>query len=106
MTEQIKHIVLNLRDKYLGIHQQLTAERETNTLLSDEIVQLKNLLQLNENKSMQLEEKNLQLNNEIIQLNEQLESQKAMVNSIDIDKNAEIDELVREIDHCISQLKQ
>jgi hypothetical protein len=50
-----------------------------------------------------LEENNQYLQNQLIQLNEQLESQKSAVLT---NKDNEIDELVREIDHCISQLKQ
>ncbi len=103
MTEQISSIVHQIQSKFQDLHQQLVAEREKNALLETEIGQSKMLISANQAQIFQLEENNQFLQNQLIQLNEQLESQKS---SVLINKDNEIDELVREIDHCISQLKQ
>jgi chromosome segregation ATPase len=103
MTEQISSIVHQIQGKFQDLHQQLVAEREKNALLETEIGQSKMLISANQAQIFQLEENNQFLQNQLIQLNEQLESQKSTVL---MNKDNEIDELVREIDHCISQLKQ
>ena len=103
MTEQISSIVQQIHSKFQDLHSQLLAEREKNTLLETELRQSKMLISANQAQIFQLEENNQYLQNQLIQLNEQLESQKSNVTT---DKDLEIDELVREIDHCISQLKQ
>lgn len=103
MTEQISSIVQQIQSKIQNLHQQLLAEREKNTILETELGQSKMLISANQAQIFQLEENNQYLQNQLIQLNEQLESQKSAVLT---DKDNEIDELVREIDHCISQLKQ
>lgn len=103
MTEQISSIVLKIQGKFHDLHQQLLSEREKYNALETELRQSKVLLSANQEQIFQLEEKNRDLQNELDQLNEQLESQKS---EVVLNKDAEIDELVREIDHCISQLKQ
>lgn len=103
MTEQISGIVLQIQGKFHDLHQQLLAEREKNNALETELRQSGSLLSANQEQIFLLEQQNQELQKELNQLNEQFESQKSQVI---LDKDAEIDELVREIDNCISQLKQ
>lgn len=103
MTEQISSIVQKIQRKFQDLHQELVLVREKNFTLENELGQTKTLFSANQAQIFQLEEQVRFLQSELIQLNEQLESQKSVV---EINKDAEIDELVREIDHCISQLKQ
>lgn len=103
MTEQISSIVLRIQGKFQDLHQQLLAERAKNSALETETRQAKALLSANQEEISRLNEKVQELQSDLGQLNEQLESQKS---AAVLDKDAEIDELVREIDNCISQLKQ
>lgn len=103
MTEQISSIVQQIQSKFHDLHQQLAVAREKNIILENELGQSKMLISANQAQIFQLEENNQYLQTQFIQLNEKVESQKSAVL---IDKDNEIDELVREIDHCISQLKQ
>jgi chromosome segregation ATPase len=103
MTEQISSIAQQIQGKFQNLHQQLLAEREKYTFLETELGQAKVLISANQSQIFQLEENNQNLQNQLSQLNEQLKSQKSAVLT---NKDNEIDELVREIDHCISQLKQ
>jgi len=103
MTEHVSSIVRNIRDKFHGMHQLLVAERAKNISLETELKQARVLVSANEEKIFLLEEKYRNLEQELVQLNEQLENQKSVAV---FSKDEEIDELVREIDHCIRQLKQ
>ena len=110
MTEQINKIVLHLKERFTEIHSQLVAERGQNESLRSEVSQLKDLVQNKEkelfnleDQKLQLEQKVLKMQNELLQLNEIVESQK---NDLPESRDAEIDDLVREIEHCISHLKQ
>ena len=109
MTEQINNIVLHLKQRFIEIHSQLVEERNQNEVLKSEVSQLNDLMQNKqtevsnlEEKKLQLEQKVLKMQNEMIQLNEIVESQK---NNLPENRDAEIDDLVREIEHCISHLK-
>ncbi len=103
MTEQISSIVLRIQGKFQDLHQHLLAERERNNALETELRQAKILLSANQEEISKLNEKNQELLSDLSQINEQLETQKS---EVILNKDAEIDELVREIDNCISQLKQ
>lgn len=110
MTEQINTIVLHLKNRFTEIHSQLVAERAQNDSLKNEVSQLINLMQTKESEIFNLEEKKLlleqkvlKMQNEMLQLNEIIESHK---NVLPASRNGEIDDLVREIEHCISHLKQ
>ena len=109
MTEQINKIVLHLKNRFTEIHTQLLAEREQNESCKNEMSQLNDLLQTKndevsnlEEKKLQLEQKVLKMQNELLQLNEIVESRKTDLSK---DNDSEIDDLVREIEHCISHLK-
>ncbi len=109
MTEQINKIVLHLKQRFTEIHSQLVVARDQNEMLKKEVSQSNDLMQNKqveisnlEEKKLQLEQKVLKMQTEIIQLNEIVESQK---NKLPENRDAEIDDLVREIEHCISHLK-
>ena len=103
MTEQVSGIVHKIQGKFHEMHQNLVAEREKNASLESELRQLRTLLSAGEEKLSQQEEKNHLLQAELTQLNEQFN---ALPSPVVVDRDEEIDELVREIDHCIRQLKQ
>lgn len=103
MTEQISRIVLQLQGKFRDLHQHLVAERAKNDILENELMQAKVLISANQAEISNLEQAKLQLEVELNRLNNELKSQQIAVVA---NKDAEIDALVREIDHCISQLKQ
>jgi chromosome segregation ATPase len=103
MTEQISRIVLQLQGKFHDLHQQLVAERAKNGVLESELTQAKVLISANQAEISNLEQAKLQLEVELNRLNNELKSQQI---AVVVNKDAEIDALVREIDHCISQLKQ
>ena len=93
----------------------MLAERELNESLKNDVSQLRDLMQTKETEVFNLEEKKLlleqkvlKMQNEMLQLNEMVESQRNAVPEIKNTENrdAEIDDLVREIEHCISHLKQ
>lgn len=110
MTEQISGILHLIRGKFHDLHASLEAERAKNAAAETELRQLRTAVSAGEEK-LQLQEtvrrqQELQINtlqSELIQLKEQVTNQATEAQA---DKDAAIDELVREIEHCISQLKQ
>ncbi len=102
MTDHIQNIIEDIRNKSIALHQQLLDEREKNGAFQSEL-QL-----LTESIELQKQEEN-KLLEEIVLLREELETTKSQVveNSHPSGKkDEEIDELVKEIEHCISQLKK
>lgn len=102
MTEHIQHIIEKIRQKALALHTQLNEEREKNKEFQAEITALKE----NQQSLKQKEDENL---SKIASLKMELETTKGQIveNSRPIGKkDEEIDELVKEIEHCISQLKK
>lgn len=102
MTDRIQNIIEDIRHKSVAMHQQLLEEREKNSVFQSE-VQL-----LTESIELQTQEEN-KLLTEISMLKAELEMAKSQVveNSHPSGKkDEEIDELVKEIEHCISQLKK
>jgi len=110
MTEQISGILHLIRGKFHDLHASLEVERAKNAAAETELRQLRTAVAAGEEK-MQLQEtvrrqQELQINalqSELVQLKEQIGNQATEAQA---DKDAAIDELVREIEHCISQLKQ
>lgn len=102
MTDHIQNIIDDIRHKSVALHQQLSDERDKNNAFQSE-VQL-----LTESIEHQKQEEN-KLLTEISMLKAELEMTKSQVveNSHPTGKkDEEIDELVKEIEHCISQLKK
>jgi septal ring factor EnvC (AmiA/AmiB activator) len=102
MTDRIQNIIDDIRHKSAALHQHLLDERDKNSAFQSEI-QL-----LTESIEHQKQEEN-KLLSEITMLKAELEMTKSQVieNSHPSGKkDEEIDELVKEIEHCISQLKK
>lgn len=103
MTERIQHIVNEISQKTKALHKQLIEEREKNSSLQAEIKSL------NENEKVQTE-KEVGYLKEISDLKLQLEETKSQIVEVSNPslgrKDEEIDELVKEIEYCISQLKK
>lgn len=103
MTERIQHIIDGIRLKYKSLYSQLESERLKNVTLEAELMSLKN-----ENANL-LEQKN-EFVNQIEKMKselEEIERQKIEEkDAVEDNRNQEIDDLVREIEHCINQLKQ
>jgi uncharacterized protein YfkK (UPF0435 family) len=102
MTERIQHIIDEIRLKSQAISHQLHEEREKNKALQAELQLITERLEVQKQK----EELSL---SEIAALKEELEAAKGQVveTSLPSGRNdEEIDELVKEIEYCISQLKR
>ena len=102
MTDTIQQIIEKIRSKSIEIHSQLIKEREKNTVLEAENVALKAQL-------TGMADTQKVLNVEMSELILALEAARNQVVETPISKNRkdeEIDELVKEIEYCISQLKK
>jgi cell shape-determining protein MreC len=103
MTERIQHIMNEIRAKALEIHSELVQERNKNQVLQAQILEKEERLQA----AKQLENERLAV---IDQLKLDLEVAKNQVVEVSvpqIGRNEEqIDELVKEIEYCIGQLKK
>ncbi len=103
MTEQIQSSIDRLRNKALELHQLLVKERNENQMLLSSNQALKDELD-----QQQKIGKNLLIENE--RLNQVIEASKNQVVEIPFVSQGrneeEIDELVKEIENCIAQLKQ
>ncbi|MCE2681680.1 MAG: hypothetical protein ACK49D_08750 [Flavobacteriia bacterium] len=103
MTESIQHIMNEIRAKALEIHSELVQERNKNQVLQAQILEKEERLQA----AKQLENERLAV---IDQLKLDLEVAKNQVVEVSvpqIGRNEEqIDELVKEIEYCIGQLKK
>jgi len=103
MTENIQNSLNNILNKVKSIHGELLNERKTNSVLKNEIQQLRN---------SNIEKTNLvfSLETEVETLRSALHLAQNKVVEVPIQvvgkREEEIDELVREIEHCIEQLKQ
>ncbi|MBI1837193.1 MAG: hypothetical protein HYR91_08015 [Flavobacteriia bacterium] len=103
MTEKIQFIIDSIRLKCKDLHSQLQLERSKQLELKTEL----DALTL---ENSQLKEKNseyMQTNNKLVtELEATIKQGIEMKQSVEINRDAEIDELVREIEYCITQLKK
>jgi septal ring factor EnvC (AmiA/AmiB activator) len=102
MTDRIQHIIEDIRLKTKALHHQLNEEREKNNTFQAEVQVLNERLHYQK----QQEESYLA---EIAALKLEMETTKSQVIEIERPqgkKDEEIDELVKEIEYCISQLKK
>lgn len=113
MTDRIQHIIEEIRSKKNELSNLLKIEREksakmaelntqTEAQLLEKLKAVQTLTDANARLSKDLES----ANQEIQELKQQLKSSVSESNSISNGKgNIQIDELVREIEYCIGQLK-
>ena len=103
MTEKIQQIIDEIRHKMAALDHQLKEVRATNVSLQAELTESNNQLEKSkmegENLSEALNELKSALetaNNQVVEVDRPTQGR----------KDDEIDELVKEIEYCISQLKK
>ena len=103
MTEEIQKIIDQIHSKSIALHKVVIEERDKNGYLNLEIERLNKLLDAKKEECFSLS-KNL----DSVQLALSLAENKVIENPVQtIGKSEqEIDELVKEIEFCIEQLKQ
>jgi len=103
MTEKVQHIINDIRLKSKLLHNRLISERERSSRLE---VELKEVI----SQSELFKINNTELNHNITNLKSELETilknEIDSQNSIIENRDNDIDNLVREIEHCINQLKK
>jgi site-specific DNA-adenine methylase len=103
MTKRVQQIIDDIRSKYIKVYESMLAEKKKSIALLEE-------LKAYETKTAQVIAKNHQLEQIVEEVKIELETAllqgKESIQSAGLNRNEEIDELVREIEHCISQLKQ
>lgn len=101
MNEQIQHIIQDIRRKKSALEDLLNQQKQKVKQLGQEIEQLKSD---SESKHSEIS----RLKNENAELQSLLEAAKnQVINTVASENNGheQIDELVREIEYCIGQLK-
>jgi septal ring factor EnvC (AmiA/AmiB activator) len=103
MTERIQHSMNEIRAKALEIHGELVQERIKNQALQAQILEKEQHLQSVKDSKSALEAV-------IDQLKLDLEVAKNQIVEVSVPQNGkneeQIDELVKEIEYCIGQLKK
>ena len=102
MSDRIKELVQTVKDKASSLHEKVQVERSKNQDLENNLSKLKEELKEKEAEVSRLR-------GEIEEYETKLKTQNLVnVEAAGGEKvsDAEIDELVREIDYCIAQLKK
>lgn len=103
MSDRIQELLNDIREKATGWHKQLTAERAANQQLTSELTTVKNILR-------EKEEELLKSARQITELESKLEmaanNSSVIVSEGTGVSDEQIDELVKEIDYCLAQLKR
>lgn len=102
MSDRINQLIESIREKSMLLKEELVSEKQNNEKLQQEIQDLKAQSELKDQKVTEL-------NVKIAELNESITKTKQ--SSIDDSKDSgisdeHIDELVKEIEYCITQLKK
>lgn len=115
MTDRIQHIINEIRSKKDAIKDLLKLEREKVQTLDQRINALVTELEEVKKAKLALETELLRLRNDLSTTQQELTSVKQSqlnevknvetVSGVENKGNVEIDELVREIEYCIGQLK-
>lgn len=107
MTERIQHSMNEIRAKALELHGELVQERIKNQALQAQILEKEERLQ---SVLLAGKESENALNAVIDQLKLDLEAAKNQIVEVFVPQNGrneeQIDELVKEIEYCIGQLKK
>lgn len=102
MTEKIQYIINEIHSKCKDLHLQLENERSKNADLTLKI----NALEESQNNLETRNQELLSANEGLVKELELALKKDIQLTSIDAgSRDMEIDELVREIEHCITQLK-
>lgn len=113
MTDRIQHIIEEIRSKKNELSNLLKIEREKSAKLAEinsrtemQLAEKLSTVQTLTDSTTRLSKDLESANQEIQELKQQLKSSVSESNSVSIGKeNIQIDELVREIEYCIGQLK-
>lgn len=116
MNEKIQHIIQEIRTKKDALKESLSKQTTKANQLEQEVEQLKSELLSKDNQLLFLEEEQTKLQdekskleNDKVELKSLLEETKVQVVNTASSENkvdhGQIDELVREIEYCIGQLK-
>lgn len=103
MNAQIANTIQQLKEKFSSLKADLAIERNYVSQFQVDLQQMRALLSSSEERLAALESENQVLQAENVQLKEQIRSMPVLETP---NRDAEIDDLVREIDFCISQLKK
>lgn len=102
MTERIQQLIEDIRLKYKTLYSQLIEERTLRLDQNAELTSLKEQNSILNNKINEFEIENLKLKLDLETIiQERIEERNSNLKI----RNQEIDDLVREIEHCINQLK-
>ncbi len=103
MTEQIEKSIEQILNKARSLHAELQSERSKNNALQSEVGRMKDELFF-------VSEREFMLNTEIETLKSALQLAENKVVEVPVQivgkREEEIDELVKEIEYCIEQLKK
>lgn len=102
MTDRLYHIIEEIRTKMLNLSKQLNDERLKYISLKEENVRLEEELAAAKEQERVLTVLNTQLKSEVVSAKSQVVEVPVSL----VKKDEEIDELVNEIEYCISQLKK
>ena len=113
MTKQIQEIIDDIRSKKNVLNELLKSEKQKAANFEAENFRLNTLISKQEKEILQWNEKSAALKIELEDVNKDLEGLKEELQIASqskpteklVDKNVQIDELVREIEYCIGQLK-
>lgn len=113
MTQQIQDIIEDIRSKKNVLSELLKSEKQKATNFEAENFRLNTLISKQEKELFEWNEKNVLMKKELEDVSHELEKFKNELNAKSNEanttavssKNIQIDELVREIEYCIGQLK-
>ena len=103
MTESIQSILNQISSKTKSLHGKLVSEREKNASLISENEKLQSKLNEKLAEISTLESKMIEQEQRLVGQNEQ---SSVLVANPSLGRTQEIDELVKEIEYCISQLRK
>lgn len=102
MTEKIQQLIEDIRLKYKTLYSQLIEERTLRLNQNAELTSFKEQNSILNSKINEFEIENLKLKLDLETIiQERIEERNSNLKI----RNQEIDDLVREIEHCINQLK-
>ena len=102
MADRINELIKNIREKVSQLKSQLSVEKSKNETLQEEVNQLKLQLTSRQTEVESLESKIVNLQSDIVKAKEQSVNHSPETSVSD----EQIDELVKEIEYCIGQLKK
>jgi hypothetical protein len=103
MTESIQRKIQEISGKMKILHTHLLNERSKNAILIDDLASLKSELQ---EKKEVLMAKDIQISEKDSQLEKMNEQNTVSSPDESLNRSHEIDELVKEIEYCIGQLRK